>query len=129
MGHANYLNISKRVNKLLHDGGEKGVSLRDCVDALEKARQKVSASEGALEERTDLSQAVEQVFEYLLRNGAAEPAELTKEQSKVYNEWRANEDRNWDSGSNGEGGQYGIFDHIRWKALKKRLPVLGDVTS
>lgn len=125
MGHANYSNLSTRVNRMLHQGP---VTIRQCIDALEKAKQAVHASEGLLPERHMLGMAVEEIFGLLYEADGIEPMKMSAKQKKVFAQWKQGESHDWDSGDDSEGGQYGVFDTIRWRALKKRLPVIGNIT-
>lgn len=125
MGHARVNNISTRFNRLLH---QKPTSIRECVDVLERANQCVHASEGNLPERYMLSAALQYIVDELLALDAIEPYELTPIQKRLLTAWR-NDDNSvgdWDSGDDGDGGEYGIFDSIRWKAKRKRLPIIHE---
>lgn len=122
MGHANSTNISKTLNRMLHQGP---TTVRQVVDELDRTKQAVHAGEGLLTERCMLGMTVEVLVGVLLDEGHVEPAgQLTRKQAKALRQWRNHESDEWDSGEDGEGGEYGIFDSIPWRALKKRLPVI-----
>ena len=123
MGHANFANISRIVNRMLHT---KPVTVHEIVDELERTKQTVKASEGELPERYMLSYAVEQILGILYEQDAVEPTSLTRAQKKLFKQWRTEDMSEWDSGNDGKGGEYGLFDTIRWKPLKKKLPVVRE---
>ena len=126
MGHANLTKISKEVNKALRKGP---CSIKEITDSLFERGFKVCASEGPLTEKCYLGLAVEDVIFFLNdTNQLLEPINLTTKQKKILKQWQTESMWNWDCGDDGQGGEYGIFDSIKWKALKKRLPVLGCVT-
>lgn len=126
MGHANYRNISTRVNRRLHRRGS--ASIRECVDALEKAGEGVHASEGLCPERHMIAMAVEEIFGILSQRGEIGPLQLSPKQRKVLGQWKRGETDDWDAGEEGNGGEYGTLDTIRWQPLKKRLTVVGHVS-
>ncbi len=124
MGHANTENISRVFNRLVHRDG--GATINEIVAELERTKQAVHASEGDLEERYMLSLMAEQIAQVLFEDDGIEPVRLTRKQAKLFKSWKNDDDSvaDWDSGDDGRGGEYGVFDSIRWRALKKRLPVI-----
>jgi hypothetical protein len=126
MGHANLLNISKVVNKKLR---ERPHTIREIVDYLEAHKMTVNASEGKYDERCMLSYATEQVFGFLLEEKRIKPVGMTLEQRKIFKHWHTDMMWNWDSGNDGESGEYGILDSIQWKAKTKWLPLLKYVSN
>lgn len=126
MGHATVLNISKCFNKMIR---KNGTTIKEVVDELERTKQEVYASEGAYGERYMLSLACDDVVYWLYHeHRAIEPMMMNAKQKKIYKQWLAEESESWDCGDDGNSGEYGIFDSIKWKALKKRLPLLSEVT-
>lgn len=122
MGHANLENISKIFNKMVKRPD--GATIREVVDFLEASCEKVHASEGDYEERFMLSDSCEEIAAWLREGGAIEPTMLTKEQKPIFDQWLEGDIGSWDNGKDGEGGEYGILDSVRWKANKKALPIL-----
>jgi hypothetical protein len=144
MGHANLTNISVFfIDQLVE---KRTVTIREVVSGLRKAKEAVHASEGLLTDRSMLGYSVENVVGFLLeRHGTTartperkkkpviEPVEpLTKRQEKLLQEFCEGDIGNWDCGKNGEGGEYGAFDRIKWKLTKTwesipkdQIPVLG----
>lgn len=96
----------------------------EIVDHLERTKQTVKGSSGESSERYMLAMVVEFNLGYLLDNRLVQPTDLTSKQRKVFQAWKKGETDNWDSGDDGRGGEYGILDSIRWRPLKKRLPIL-----
>jgi hypothetical protein len=125
MGHANVSNISAFVNKALKHGP---ISIKEIVDQLVAKKQTVHASEGEYAEPHMLSQACSDVMLFLKENKAVEAVPETEKQRKILRAWNTDAVLNWDCGDDGSGGEYGIFDSIKWKALKSRLPRLASVT-
>lgn len=121
MGHAHTTNISVRVNRLLHR--QPTATIRQMVDLLEKEKQAVHAGEGNLTDRCMLAEMCQQVLSWLYEQRLVEPLP-TRKQKKVFKQWLDQDVMNWDCGDDGEGGAYALFDNIKWKALKKRLPIL-----
>ena len=148
MGHANLSNISDFFIRRLYAKGK--LSVRECVDALEKAKEPLRASEGYYHDRPMLSMGTEEVIAFLAGqpNYLAHvncchkhefpwiiPHELTPEQKKLFDEWwDGGIGCDWDCGDDGEGGEYALFDSIRWKfapgkrKLYPEIPRLSHVT-
>lgn len=148
MGHANLSNISDFFIRRLYAKGK--LSVRECVDALEKSGEAIHASEGLYHERPMLSMGTEEVVAFLAGqpNYLAHvicchkqdfpfivPHEMSSEQAALFQLWwDEGVGSDWDCGDDGEGGDYGVFDSIRWKYApgKRRLypeiPGLGNVT-
>lgn len=143
MGHADLTNISTIFVDLLCE--RQTVSISEVVRELRKKRQAVHASEGRITDSYMLSYACEQIVHFLLnRHGTTartpdrkktpiiQPVEpLTKRQEELLAQFSDGEIDKWDSGSNGRGGEYGVFDKIKWelhptwrKIPKDNIPLL-----
>jgi hypothetical protein len=122
MGHARVDNISRCFNRMVKREG--GATIREVVDELERTKQALHAGEGDLDDRCMLSLGVEVIVEQLLNSTSIEPVDLTRRQKSLLKQWRMHDSDEWDCGDDGESGEYGILDSIRWRALKKRLPVI-----
>jgi len=118
MGHANTTNISQCFNRLIHRGG---VSVRECIEELKRRGEAVHASEGDLDEPYMLGMVVEQIVSCLFEECLIEPIDLTRKQKAIFNAWKREENGDWDSGDDGDGGEYGIFDSIKWRATIRYL--------
>jgi hypothetical protein len=138
MGHANTTNISRCFNRMASKAGSRGVTIREVVNELERTKQTVHAGEGEYSDRYMLSIAVEEVVTWLrshaARNPLLEPAGLSRKQKAILDAWDYDPGgdkgvSNWDCGDDGEGGEYGALDSIRWVAQRKRLPVLNYVEN
>lgn len=150
MGHANLSNISDLFVRRLYAKGK--LSIREAVDALEKAGETLQASEGEYTDRPMLGMGTGYVVGFLAGKpsflaGASGadfsefpvivPVGLTPEQEELYRQWYNDDDsiEEWDCGDDGDGGQYGIFDSIRWKfapGWRKRypnIPRLGNISN
>jgi hypothetical protein len=130
MGHATVTNIAQVVNRRLKLEG--GTSIRECVKELTAKGEKLAASECYYTEDYMLAFACGDVIEWLYSHKRLiEPMSMTEKQQRIFKEWTDDEGMgvsNWDCGDDGNGGEYGIFDSIRWKTERKRLPVLNYVT-
>ncbi len=124
MGHANITNISKVVNRRLKNG----TTITECVDELEATNQAVHASEGLIRERYMLAYMCEEIVSLLLEHKLIKPTKLTAEQKKILKGWGSEEMWDWDCGD-GDAGEYGILDSIKWTTHRKRLPILRDFTN
>lgn len=131
MGHFHADNISRVVNRLLHAGD---MSIKSCVDELERTNTKFRASEGAYGKDSEdyremlfkgVMEIVHQLFEWRL----VEPHDLSRKQQKIFRQWARDDIDDWDAGDDGKGGEYGVFDSIKWQPLKKRLPVIREIES
>jgi hypothetical protein len=143
MGHADLTNISTIFIDLLVE--RKTVSIAEVVRELKRKKETVNASEGRLDEPYMLSYACENVVGFLLvlrgttartpqrkKTPVIRPVEpLTKKQEKLLREFCDNDNGDWDCGPNGNGGEYGAFDRIKWelhptwaKIPKNNLPLL-----
>lgn len=127
MGHANTTNISRCLNRLLKR--ENGATVREVVDELERTKQAVHAGEGDLTDRCMLGYMVEMLMQTLLGEALVEPMAMSRQQKAILKQWRKGDDQEWDSGDDGEGGQYAVLDSIRWRAMKKRLPAINYVEN
>lgn len=132
MGHFHSENISRAVNRMLTT--RKSASIAECVNELKRTKQKFHASEGAYGPGHDdyqemLSNGVEQIIHCLYEHRVIDPAGLTRKQKKVFKQWAEDDINNWDAGDDGKGGEYGVFDNIKWKAAKRRLPVFKEITN
>lgn len=125
MGHANLKNISKAINKLLH---QRVLSIKEMVDHLEKNSIFVNASEGQYRDRSMLGFACEDVMFFLLAKEAVTPVGMNKKQTKIFKDWKNEDTYAWDYAEDNESGEYGILDSIKWQAITDRLPVLGNVS-
>lgn len=130
MGHARVDNISRCFNRLIRAKGK--LTIRECVDELERTEQKVHASEGQLSERYMLALMAEQIVSVLYDRRAIEPLEMTRAQKRLFKQWSdpdGDGTSDWDSGEDGNGGKYALFDSIKWGPLKTRLPVIQNIES
>ena len=127
MGHANLTNISKVVNRRLKNS----TTITECVDELEATNQGVHASEGIIKERYMLAVMCEEVVSLLLDHDLIKPAKLSNEQKSILKTWRDPESDifNWDCGDDGDSGEYGILDSIKWTTDRKRLPIIKYFTN
>lgn len=110
----------------------------------------LQASEGAYEGeegRPMICMGLEEVAGFLLAEHRFTPrskpmpvieaVDMTEEQEKIFHEWKdPNGDiMNWDCGDDGNGGEYGILDSIKfrfapgWRKRYPEIPVLGNVTN
>lgn len=126
MGHATVTNLSEGFIKQLYAKGQ--VSIAEVADVLQKRGEKLQAAEHAYEERYMLCHGLEDVVAWLLKpqkkrprdkaTPVIEPADMTEEQTQIYNTWIDPSDNSlteWDCGDDGEGGEYAILDSIKWK--------------
>lgn len=145
MGHANISNISEAFTKSLYAKGT--LTAKDCILDMEKKGITVKASEGEYVERYMLSTALGYVIEFLLspqifdKKSPAEPVieccfdQMNEEQVKIYNEFVNDKSYDWDSGDDGESGQYGIFDSIPWRYTTNwrknynKITLLGNISN
>jgi hypothetical protein len=128
MGHARIDNISRIFNKMVKRPN--GASIREIVDELDRRKTPIHASEGVYHERYMLGYMTQDIACRLARAGLLKPARLTAKQKPIYRDW-LDEDADiddWDSGEDGEGGEYGILDSIRqgnpmptWTALPEAI--------
>lgn len=129
MGHANLTNISQYFIRRLRR--KKTLSVREVVDSLERAGETVHASEGQHGERYMLSMAVEEVVGFL-RDYLEPVGPLSRRQARLLKQWEASDFWDWDAGDDGEGGDYAVFDSIKWRVRpewrRRSLPILGNVT-
>lgn len=146
MGHADLSNISRFFVKRLHE--RRKLTLKECSDAMEKARVRYHASEGKHAEPYMLRMGLEDVLRFMLdpaadgyrfrpgqpRTAIVEPVKLTTRQRKLLAEWKRGDLEDWDCGDDGDGGKYGEFDAIEWKfargwrKLYPHIPKLGMMT-
>ncbi len=119
MGHARVVNISRLFNRLVREKG--AISVKEVVDELERHKMSLHASEGHLSDRPMLGLGTEQVLWSLYALGAVEPVEMTPRQARVFKRMAADEDVGLSA--------YDVFDTIRWRARKKRLPVIVNMET
>lgn len=119
MGHATLTNISTFFNRKLHVGP---TTIKECADEMEKRGMGYHASEGVLKEHYMLARGIEDCIHYLYEDRCIEPAKLTRRQQKVFRQWKDEENGDWDD------KDAALFDSIPWKAVKKRLPIIRNVT-
>lgn len=132
MGHFHCENFSRTVNRVLTTRAS--ATIKECVEELKRTKQKFHASEGAYgpdheDYQEMLSKGVEQVIHCLYEHHMIDPEGLTRKQKKVFQQWVEDDIGDWDAGDDGKGGEYGVFDTIRWKAAKRRLPVFKEITN
>lgn len=141
MGHANLTNISEAFNRQLYAKGT--VTIAEVAAHCGKHGETVHASEGEYDEDYMIRMSLENVLDFLLSHDEDEggpfivAVDMTPEQEKIYKEWRSGKVcMDWDCGDDGNGGQYGILDSIKWRfapgARKKYpndLPVLGNFSN
>lgn len=146
MGHANLRNISDFFVKRLYESGK--LSVKECSDAMEKARVSYHASEGKHTEPYMLRMGLEDVLRFLIdpegmgyqrRAGQPSgpivvPVTPTPRQKKLLADWKRCDTEDWDCGDDGDGGDYGEFDAIKWRfsapwlKLYPKIPKLGSIT-
>ena len=119
MGHATITNISRFFNKKLHAAP---TSIKECADELEKRGMGVHASEGVHKEHYMLAQGVQDCIYYLYEWRCIEPSTMTRRQAKILKSWMNEEMGDWDE------KDAAVFDSIKWKPVKKRLPVINHIT-
>jgi len=127
MGHATITNVSKLFNKRIRAQG--AVTIRDVAGELERKHASISASEGMLDEPYILRMATEYLVFVLHEARIIEPVSLSRKQRKIYGEWKREEMDDWDAGDDGDGGEYAVFDSIRWRSLRKRLPIVDSMEN
>lgn len=143
MGHANFSNFSRLFVDQLYEKGT--VSIREVTDLAIEQKESVHASEGDYFDPCMIGKAFEEVVNFLLKRhrlshrssksrSIIEPIELTSEQEERYEEWLENEFDDWDCGDDGRGGEYGVFDSIRWQFTEEwrtkypEIPLLENFT-
>lgn len=129
MGHANLSNISRTFNRMVKRPD--GATIREIVADLVANNEKVHASEGDYDDDGMLSYACEEVASELKKAGMIEASPETEQQTLAYQMWEkegvcAFEPKD---GMQNLDELYAILDSIRWKALKKRLPILDNFTN
>lgn len=124
MGHARIDNVSRFFNQMVKRPD--GATITEVVDEMARRGMAVSASEGKLTDRYVLALVTEALVSELLDRKCIEPVKLTAAQEPILRAWCAEDGAvfNWDAGDDGKGGEFGILDSIRFRALKKRLPVI-----
>jgi hypothetical protein len=134
MGKAYPTNIYHGFTRRLYAKGR--LSIADSQVALSRAGEAVHAACGTHTEPYMLRMVLLAVVNYLHRSWQEapgtkiEPVDMSDEQKRVYHEWLFDDVDHWDSGDDGNGGEYGIFDSIQWKYSKgvrrtyASLPVL-----
>lgn len=146
MGHANLSNLSEFFIRRLFAKGK--LSVKECSDAMMRAGVTLNASEGRYEDPYMLRLGLEDVLRFMLdpkgmgyrlQRGQPPgpiivPAALTKQQGELLKVWEQGDHSDWDSGDDGNGGEYGEFDAIEWRfapgwrKLYPKIPKLGNVT-
>lgn len=143
MGHANVTNLSELFIRQIYAKGK--VSMAEVADVGIARGEKLHASEGDYSERYMLCMGLMEIVTYLLCDHAPnrkvkaspviEACDMTQEQIALYNRWVAGDMSSWDCGDDGNGGEYGIFDSIKWKFAGKwrkfyqNVPILENVTN
>lgn len=134
MGHANLTNLSTVFSRRLYAKGK--VCIADVADFAQAKGEKVHASEGEYSDAYMIAYSLEEIAGFWLephrlshRSKEEQPivevVDLTPEQEKVYKQWLDGDTVNWDSGDDGRGGEYGIFDSILWRyttVWRKKYP-------
>lgn len=140
MGHAQLTNLSKAFHRQLYARGK--VSLAEIGKHCGKHKIYLQASEGEYTDQPMIRMGLMEVLNVLLNydheplnSSVVEPTDLTDEQREVLRQWGTDEFGEWDCGDDGTGGQYGIFDSIKWQfapGWRKQypdLPTIGNFTN
>lgn len=128
MGHFHAENISKIVNRMLHAGG---MTIKACIEEMARTKTKFHASEGAYgpegeDYQAMLGKGVDEILGVLYEDRLVEPVKLSRQQRKLFKQWRDGDVMDWSYDPGGEGL---VFDSIEWRPLKKRLPVIREIES
>jgi hypothetical protein len=131
MGHAYPEKVSKFINARLREAwaAQKHVTITELVDGIFANKIKLSTGEGLyggnpVEDRPIISHCVEQMMDMMYSNGEVDPRPQTREQKRIWKQWKDGGVETWDSGNDGKSGEYGTFDSIPWWPLKRRFWVI-----
>ena len=133
MGHMYPSNIQKFFQRRLYAKGK--LSVADCVQALQKAKETLHCAEDNYEEDYMLSMGVHEILGWLTRNYRENPGvqlvpvDVSAAQTPLLYEWMVEGfRREW------EPEDYDVFDTVLWKygpgvrAKYKEIPILSSVT-
>jgi hypothetical protein len=131
MGHAYPEKISKFINKKLREAwmAQKHVTITELMDGISANKIKLSTGEGLYdpnneEHRPIIGHCVEQIMDEMYSRGEVDSRPKTKDQKRIWKEWKDEGIAHWDCGDDGKSGEYGIFDSIPWWPLKRRYWVI-----
>jgi hypothetical protein len=131
MGKAYPTKISQFINRKFREAwmAQEHVTITQIVDGIFEAKLKLSTPEGLyggnpVEHRPIIGRVVEEMFNMMYSNGEIDPRPTTREQKRIWKEWKDEGCMDWDSGDDGKSGEYGIFDSIPWWPMKRRFFVI-----
>jgi len=144
MGHAHLDNLCTFFIRRLYAKGK--LSIADAQIAASKAGEQLHASEGSYSDPLNIRMGLGDVVTFLAAEQGSrwapdrpgpiiEPVSLTDEERRILDEWDTGDMGDWDGGVDGNGGQYGVLDSIKWKFAKgwrnrypDGIPQIGTVT-